>query len=163
MAEFLLSSMQIGGRWRLENRLESIQVHTLPEFPVILASLHPAGGAMPTSCCFQDRIGKQWCLLCAAIGPPTTSPTSAAHPKLATASTGPRLPVDCLPLKPTSAGTTVCSNRGSNTTVPIVDLLRHNPASPPYIARKRREQPLRQYRQRENRPPLFPLLFLSVD
>lgn len=154
--------MQIGGRWRLENRLESIQVHTLPEFSVILASLHPAGGAMPTSCCFQDRIGKQWSLLCAATGPPTTSPTSAAHPKLARASTGPRLSA-ARTASPAlfSRNNCVCSNRGSNTRVPIVDLLRHNPASPPYTARKSLGRLPRQYR--ENRPPLFPLPLLSVD
>lgn len=41
VAEFFLSSMQIGGRWRLENRVESIQAHTLPEFSVILAEPTP--------------------------------------------------------------------------------------------------------------------------
>lgn len=101
---FPLSSMQIGGRWKLENGAESFQVHTVPVFPAILASLHLASGAMPTSCCFQDRKGKHRSLLCAATRPPATSPTSAAHPKLARASTGPRLSLQQgLPLQPSSA------------------------------------------------------------
>lgn len=83
---------------------KSFQVHTVPVFPAILASLHPASGAMPTSCCFQDRKGKHRSLLCAATRPPATSPTSAAHPKLARASTGPRLSLQQgLPLQPSSA------------------------------------------------------------
>lgn len=55
-------------------------------------------------------------------------------------------------LQPSSVGTTVCSNRGSNTRPSIEDLLRDNPASPPYTARKSREQPPRQYRQRKQSP-----------
>lgn len=46
--------------------------------------------------------------------------------------------------------------RGSNTRVSIVALLRHNPASPPYTARKRRGQPSRQYRQRKQTPFVSP-------
>lgn len=41
-----------------------------------------------------------------------------------------------LPLQPSSVGTTVCSNRGSNTTLSFVDLLGHNPASPPLYCKK---------------------------
>lgn len=84
--------MQIGGRRRLENRAESIQVHPRLQSPVNLASLRAAGGEMPTSCCFQDRKGKHWSLFCAAPEPPATSLTSAAHPKLDRASTGPMTP-----------------------------------------------------------------------
>lgn len=56
------------------------------------------------------------------------------------------------PLQASSAGTNVCSNRGSSTRISIVDLFGHNPASPPYTARKRLEQPPHQYRQGKQTP-----------
>ena len=151
--------MQIGGRWRLENRLQSIKVHTLPEFPVILASLHPAGGAMPTSCCVQDRIGKQWSLLCAATRPPTSSPTSAAHPKLAGASTGPEADgrKDCLssPLQQEQ----LCVQTPQFLLWLSSGITLHHPPA----LQERGENSRPASADRENRPPLFPLPLLSVD
>lgn len=143
---------------------KSFQVHTVPVFPAILASLHPASGAMPTSCCFQDRKGKHRLLLCAATRPPATSPTSAAHPKLARASTSPRLSLQQgLPLQPSSA-----VQREAPTPQFLLWIsFRITPASPlPSIittpthphtyCKARGNKSLPASRERENRPPLFP-------
>lgn len=85
---FLLSSLQIGGR----RRLASIQVHTLPEFSGILASLPTCPWSNAQLLLFSGE-EREAAFLFTATGPPTTSSTSAAHPKLARASTAPRLSI----------------------------------------------------------------------
>ena len=150
--EFFLSSMQIGGGWRLENRGESIQVHSLPEYSVILASIRHVGGAMPTSCCFKDRKRKHWFLLCAATGPPNSSPTSAAHPKLARGVRQQGQPLSVL-----------FSRDSVQTAAPTPEILLWMSSGitlqhpPPYTAIKRLEQPPHQYRQRKQTPFVPPV------
>lgn len=127
--------MQIGGRWRLENRKRSSKHSSW-----ILCNF---GECTPCRWCHahlllfsgQDRKGKYWSLLQAATEPPTTTPTSAAHSKLARASRGLRLSV-ARNAFPVFFRRNVSSNSSSNTQDPIVDVLGHNPASPPLPCKK---------------------------
>ncbi|TNN71687.1 hypothetical protein EYF80_018038 [Liparis tanakae] len=107
----------------------------------MLAGLSPCRPFPLPSCCFQDGKGKQRSLLCDATGPPTTAPTSAAHPKLAGAQQA-RSPLVGRPASPVlfSMSSRVFKRRGSDTRVSIVAAITlHHP-------------PIRQERGEDGRP-----------
>lgn len=150
--------MQIGGRWRLENRLESIQVHIFPEFPLLLARIHPAGGALPASCSGQG--GMQWSLLYVATGPPTTFSNIYWPSKVGQSFR--RL----LVAWPASWAHFSINNSVFKQKLQHPSLYCGSPQAKPHITPPTLQEGGKNTRppeDRENRPPLLPLLFLSID
>lgn len=149
-AGFLLSSMQIGE----DGGLKAFKCTLCLNFLGFWRAFQPADGATPNSRCFPERKGKQCSFLCAATGPPATSSTSAAHPKLAGASTAPRLS-----MAKTASPALFSRNNCVQTQAPTPHFLLwissgitlHHPP-PPFTARKGREQLPRQYRRRKQNP-----------
>ncbi|CAB1416356.1 unnamed protein product [Pleuronectes platessa] len=103
---------------------------------------------MPTSCCFKDRKRKHWFLLCAATGPPTSSPTSAAHPKLARGVRQQGQPHSVLFSRDSVQTPEILLWMSSGIT------LQHPPL---HTAIKRLERPPHQYRQRKQTPFVPPV------
>lgn len=106
---------------------------------------------------FSGQEGEHWSLLCAATGPPTTSPTSAAHPKLARASAGPRL------LSPILFSRNNSVQTGASTPKLLLWISSCLTLHHPPTLQERGENSRPASRDRENRPPLFPLPLLSVN